>query len=283
MSKHRLSTLPTAEVCARVAIAAAGLSGHRTIGNAITARGSAVDLIADCYDRNPLLELDDTLAHRLRTLGRPGVVASILDVTTQLGMQVLTPDHDMWPHQLDGLRAAAPVALWLAGDPLLLEEPPIVVTGNTNPNPTLRYDVVDLSTRIADDGWTVATTSRPGVDQLVHHSTVAMGGDLVTVATTARRNRSELEVVVSENPPLLPVVLASAMRAPILLAAFAGKVLVAGSQPGSGAMRTGIAAHALCRPLGVVGHETGRAGEDPLHQQFGAPVVGTLAEVERLI
>jgi DNA processing protein len=281
MSTFDVTTLPTAEVCARVAIAAAGLSGNRHIGHAIHRRGTATDLVADCYDHRS--DLSPELVHRLRRLGAPGIVSRILTLTTHMGTRILTPADDLWPQQLNALGAAAPACLWVAGDPLLLEEPPVVVTGTTAPDPWLRHDVVDLVTRIADDGWTVATAARPGVDHLTHKATLAMSGRLITVATTARASRHELEVVVSENPPMLPVILASALRTPILLAALGGKVLVAGGVPGSGAHRTGVAAHALARPLGVVGEGSGRAGATGLRVALGARLVGTLAEVERLV
>ena len=288
MNKHRapsqpVPSLPTPEVSARVAIAAAGLSGNRFVGHALKACGSAIELVAAVWDEDPTLELDAETAHRLRTLGRPALVAAVLDVTAHLGLTVLTPHDECWPHHLDVLGAAAPVVLWVGGDPLILLEPPIAITGDTHPDPELRHEVIDLTTRIADDGWTIATTGRPGVDQLAGRAATVMDGELITVTTTARRSRRANEVVISENPPQLPVVLGSSLRTPILLAGIAGKILIAGGTPGSGAMRTGIAGHALARPLGVFPHGVGRAGEVGLHEQFGTPVVGTLAEVERLI
>ena len=281
MTSFDVTTLPTAEVCARVAIAAAGLGGNRHVGRAIQRRGTATDLVADIYDDRS--DLDPELAHRLHRLGSPDVVTRILSLSAHLGMRILTPADDLWPEQMNALGTAAPACLWVAGDSLLLEELPIVVTGATAPDPWLRHDVLDLTTRIADDGWTVATAARQGVDHLAHRATLAMGGQLVTVATTARKSRHEHEVVISENPPMLPVILASALRTPILLAALGGKVLVAGGVTGSGAHRTGVAAHALARPLGVVGARDGRAGATGLHAEFGARLVDSLADVERLV
>ncbi len=283
MSKHLVPSLPTPEVCARVAIAAAGLSGNRSIGHALKACGSAIELVAGAWDEDPTLELDPETAHRLRTLGRPALVAAVLDVTAHLGLTVLTPHDECWPRLLDSLGAAAPVVLWVGGDQVILLEPPIAITGDTHPDRELQHEVIDLTTRIADDGWTIATTGRPGVDQLAGRAATVMGGELITVTTTARRSRRAGEVVVSENPPQLPVVLGSSLRTPILLAAIAGKILIGGGAPGTGAMRTGIAGHALGRPLGVLPHGVGRAGEGGLQERFGAPVVGSLAEVERLI
>lgn len=277
-----ITRLPDPEVCARIAVAAAGLGGNRHIGRAIMRRG-AVDLVAAVYDQDPCLDLDPALAAKLRTLGSGRVVAQILETTSRLGMTVLTPEHELWPRQVDALGSGAPIALWASGAVEILLEPPIVVTGETDPDPWLRHDVVELTTRIADDGWTVATAARPGVDHYAHRSVTAMNGDLITVAGTARQAQHASEVVISENPPNVPVVIASALRTPVVLAALGGKVLVAGGQPGSGAMRTGVAAHALARPLGVVGDDPERAGGNRLHDAFGAPRVGSLREVERLV
>ncbi len=283
MSKHLVPSLPTPEVCARVAIAAAGLSGNRSIGHALKACGSAIELVAAAWDEDPTLELDAETAHRLRTLGRPSLVAAVLDVTAQLGLTVLTPQDECWPHHLDSLGAAAPVVLWAGGDPLILLVPPIAITGDTHPARELVHEVIDLTTLIAADRWTIATTGRPGVDQLAGRAATLVDGDLITVTTTARRSRRANEVVISENPPQLPVVLGSSMRTPILLAGIAGKILIGGGAPGTGAMRTGIAGHALGRPLGVLTSGVGHASDGGIHERFGAPVVGTLAELERLI
>jgi DNA processing protein len=282
MHKHQRE-LPSAEVCARIAIAAAGLSGNRHIGKLIAHYGTAVDVVAIAYDNDPYRDLPLEVAQRLRTLGRPAVVAAVLNATAQMGLQLLMPGDLGWPAQLDALGSAAPALLWVSGDSMLLADLPIALTGTARPDPWLREEVLNLATRIADDGWTLATTRRPGIDLLVRDAALAMHGGLVSLAPTATTAPDEGEVVVSENPPLLPVVVGSALRVPILLAALGGKVLVAGAQHGSAALRTGIAAHALSRPLGVIPDPGNSDRRDRLQDDFGAPVVQTLAEVERLV
>jgi predicted Rossmann fold nucleotide-binding protein DprA/Smf involved in DNA uptake len=282
MHKHQRE-LPSAEVCARIAIAAAGLGGNRHIGKLIQHYDTAVDVVAIAYDNDPYRDLPLEVAQRLRTLGRPAVVAAVLNATTQMDLQLLIPGDLGWPTPRDALGSAAPVLLWASGDAMLLADLPIALTGTARPDPWLRERVLDLATRIADDGWTLATTRRPGIDQLTRDAALAMNGHLVSLAPTATTARDEGEVVVSENPPMLPVVLGTALRVPILLAALGGKVLVAGAEHGSGALRTGIAAHALARPLGVIDESEVPARPDRLRDDFGAPVVQTLTQVERLV
>lgn len=282
MHKHQ-HELPSAEVCARIAIAAAALGGNRHIGKLIQHSGTAVDVVAAAYDDDPYRDLPLEVAQRLRTLGRPAVVAAVLNATAQMGLQLLMPGDPAWPSQLDALGSAAPVLLWARGDATLLADLPIALTGTARPDPWLREEVLNLATRIADDGWTLATTRRPGVDLLTRDAALAMHGRLISLAPTATTAHDEGEVVVSENPPLLPVVLGSALRVPILLAALGGKVLVAGAEHGSAALRTGIAAHALARPLGVIDESEAPMGRNRLRDDFGAPVVQTLTQVERLV
>jgi predicted Rossmann fold nucleotide-binding protein DprA/Smf involved in DNA uptake len=66
----------------------------------------------------------------------------------------------------------------------------------------------------------------------------------------------------------------------MLLAVLAGKVVVVEALDGSGALRTGVVAHAFDRPLGVVASDAG--GTRRLIHEYEADVVDTLASVERL-
>jgi predicted Rossmann fold nucleotide-binding protein DprA/Smf involved in DNA uptake len=278
--KH-LHELPGQELAARVALACAGLNGHRSIGHAVHKIGSAARVVADTHDHGTLLP--ENLADRIRRLGTGALVAQVFELTRLHGMTLLTPDDDLWPAQLSGLGHAEPCILWAAGNPWLLLERPLAITGNIRPTAQAQHDTLELASKVADAGWTVASINRPGVDQLALLAAGAMGGRTIAVSNEARAvdpTRAERSVVVSENPMGLPAKLGSALRAHLLLAVLASKVVVVEALEGSGALRTGVVAHAFDRPLGVTASDAG--GTRRLIEEYGAEQVGTLASVERL-
>ena len=279
-AKH-VTELPGQELAARVALAAAGLNGHRTIGDLMHKTGSAAKVVADAHDNGTLLP--ETLADSVRRVGTGQHVARIFELTRRAGMTLLTPDDDLWPTQLSGLGHAEPQILWAAGNPWLLLERPIAITGNIRPTAKAQHDTIDLATKVADAGWTVAAITRPGVDQLALLGAGAMDGRTIAISNEARAadpSRPERSLVISENPMGLPAVLGSVLRAHLLLAVLAGKVIVVEALDGSGALRTGVVAHAFDRPLGVVNSDAG--GTRRLVDEYGADLVDTLASVERL-
>ena len=276
-----LAELPGQELAARVALACAGLNGHRTIGAALHRTGSAQKVVADAHDHGTLLP--DNLADGIRRLGTGAVVAKVFEITRRNQMTLLTPDDDLWPIQLSGLGRAEPCILWAAGNPWLLLERPIAITGNIRPTAQAQHDTIELASKLADAGWTVAAINRPGVDQLALLAAGVMDGRTITVANEARtadRTRPERSLVISENPMGLPAKLGSALRAHMLLGVLADKVVIVEALDSSGALRTGVVAHALDRPLGVTDSDAG--GTRRLITEYGADLVDSLASVERL-
>ena len=272
MPSHRHPDLPPSELTARIALAAAGLSGNRQISQAIHRHGSATAVVAEAYDR--VGQLPDDLSRRIRELGTPTAVVRALEHTRHARMRILLPDDLEWPSQLRVLGNAAPLLLWLP-------EPPVAITGAARPSDDARQVTVEIATRLADAGWVVAATSRPGVDAQALLAADRVGGSTITIAGAPRAlPENGRALLVSENPPGLPLLVGSALRGPVLLAALAGKVLIAEAQIGSGAIRTGVAAHALDRPLGILDIRTG--GSRLLRARHGARLVRTLADAERL-
>lgn len=277
----KLIELPGQQLAARVALAAAGLNGHRTIGAILRNTSSPASLVADAHDHGTLLP--EMLADSIRRLGTGAHVARIFELTRQAGMTLLTPDDDLWPMQLSGLGQAEPQILWAAGNPWLLLERPIAITGNIRPTDRAQHDTLELATKVADAGWTVAAIARPGVDQLALLGAGAMDGRTIAISNEARRgdpSRPERSLVISENPMGLPAVLGSVLRAHLLLAVLAGKVVIVEALDGSGPLRTGIVAHAFDRPLGVIASDA--AGTRRLVDEYGADLIDGLASVERL-
>lgn len=278
--KH-LVELPGQELAARVALACAGLNGHRTVGATLHRTGSASKIVADAHDHGTLLP--DNLADRIRRLGTGALVAQVFELTRMKGMTLLTPDDDLWPMQLSGLGHAEPCILWAAGNPWLLLERPLAISGSIRPTAHAQHATIELATKVADAGWTVAAIHRPGVDQLALLAAGAMDGRTIAIANQAHAadaSRPERALVISENPMGLPAVLGSVMRAHLLLAVLAGKVIIVEALDGSGAFRSGVVAHAFDRPLGVTDSDAG--GTRRLIDEFGAEKVESLSSVERL-
>ena len=274
---HEVIDLPHDEIAARVALACAGLNGHRTVGEAIRHIGSARGVITQA--RHHLGPLPEPIAIRIRQTPAALILAT-LELTRHHRMRLLTPDTEAWPVQLNELGCAAPTVLWVAGDLTNLAEAPIAITGTSRPTSEDRHLTVELATRLAGEGWTIAATGRAGVDQLVTNAAVAMGGRAMTVSNQARPAHPDSgRVILSENPPGIPLTLAAALRAHMLLGVLGRKTVVIDAEAESGAERTGIVAHALGRPLGSFGD---RAGSKRLILQFAATQVHDAIQVNRL-
>jgi predicted Rossmann fold nucleotide-binding protein DprA/Smf involved in DNA uptake len=280
MSTTNTSSLPDSELTARIALACAGLSGNRHIGKAVQSARGAHTLVAGIHDGNDA-GLPEEVLQRVREFATPASVVVALEATQRREMRILTPTDRDWPAQVAVLRNAAPLLLWCSGRVENLHDLPVAITGAARPSEVGRRATVDVTLGLADKQWTIAATCRPGIDELAMNTMALTRGRAIAVASVAVKVTDKSRaLVVSENPPAVPVILGSALRSHALLAAIADKVLITEAQSGSGALRTGIAAHALGRPLGVL-DETA-PGSEQLRVRYGASVVRNADDVERL-
>lgn len=246
------------DTIARIALACAGVSGDPTVAIAIEVMGGAVAFVAAVHDgRDAAVALSTVTRHRIREFATASRVTLVLDVMARNQLAVITPLNREWPDQVSCLLRAAPLILWTRGDVSLLRCPSIALTGSVAPTAFGIHMALELATGLADQGWVIAAAAGTGIDELALKAAAAMGGKTITVAAVgldlieSRRN-GDGGIRVSEVRPTSPVTVRGQRRANHLLAALAAKVIIVEAGLSSAAMRTGEAAHAMSRPVGVV-------------------------------
>lgn len=284
MRHHPSAALPPEELTARIALNITGCSGDPVIGTALHHYGTARALLAAIHDHDELPGLDPQHIREIRNGVTPAEVVRVLTALTCPGFDVLIPGDAGWPTRLDELGILAPLALFTRGDAQGLQRPAIAVTGSTAPALTARRATLELATSVADEGWPIAATARPGVDRLALTAANALGGPTIVLGTTLDEGATLAggQVMVSENPPGVPIRLDAHRRVPMLLAGIASHVVVIGAALASGALHAGVAARRLHRPVGLADTGTVEAGDARLNDIYRVPFVRTLVDVERL-
>ena len=252
------SCLHDNDTIARIALACAGVSGDPTVAIAIQTLGGALPFLAAVHDgRDSAAALSVSTRHRIRQFATAVNVVPVLAVMAQSRLTVITPLNAEWPHQVECLRRAAPLILWTRGDVAVLGTPSIAVTGLASPTEFGTHMALELATGLVDRGWVIAAGDSTGVEALALVAARAMGGRTITATsvgldqTISGRHRLP-GVEVSEVPPTCGVTVRGQQRAAHLLAALASKVIVVEAGESGFAVRTGEAAHAMGRPVGVV-------------------------------
>ena len=252
------SCLHDDDTIARIALACAGVSGDPTVAVAIQTLGGALPFVAAVHDgRDAAAALSVSTRHRIRQFATVGNVVPVLAAMVTNRLTVITPLNTEWPHQVECLRRAAPLILWARGDVAVLGTPSIAVTGQSVPTEFGTHMTLELATGLADRGWVIAASDSTGLDELALDAARAMGGGTIT-ATSVGLDRTMSDehpvcgVEVSEVPPTCGVTVRGQHRAAHLLAALASKMIVVEAGESGSAVRTGEAAHAMGRPVGVV-------------------------------
>jgi DNA processing protein len=246
------------DTIARIALACAGVSGDSTVAIAIEVMGGAVPFVAAVHDgRDAALALSAVTRSRIRGFATASRVRAALDAMARNQLTVVTPLNHEWPGQVSCLLRAAPLILWTHGDVSALRCPSIAVTGGAAPTAAGIHMALELATGLAQRDWVIAAGAGTGVDELALKAAAAMGGKTIMVAAAgldpiASPEHGEGGVEVSEVRPTSPVTVRGQRRAKHLLAALVSKVIIVDAELSSGAMRTGEAAHAMSRPVGVV-------------------------------
>jgi len=283
------STRVDDDTAARVALACAGVSGEPSVHVGIHAVGGAAEFVAAVHDgTDGALALSNLVRQRIRAFATGRRVARVLEETRAHGFGILTPESELWPRQVESMRGIAPTVLWVDGEPGILLNPSVALTGTASPTGYGIHMAIELSTGLAQRGWVVASGAGSGVDQLALRGVDAMRGRGITVAAASLekpRNRVAKGVAVSELPPGGTLTVRAQRRAKYLLAALTVKTVVVEAGLSSGALRTAEAAHAMDRPVGVVpGPITSpfSAGCHRLAQQHYVSLVTSIKDADRL-
>jgi DNA processing protein len=243
---------------------------------------------------------DGTLA-QLRASVLPrysvGLVVDTIRLAVAGGYEMLTPSHPNWPASLTDLRETGPFALWVRGDASLLSAPSVALTGTQFATPYGKHVCVDLASGLIERGWTIASGATRGIDTAALATGRAFAGRNVVVLpmgmddTFPAANAELVDavathgVVVSEIPPGRTPSAWRFQRGNRLLAALTTKTVIVEAEYESGHLYTAETAIELGRPCGAVrglAATVSNAGCDRLIRQFGAQLVATIDDADRL-
>jgi DNA processing protein len=158
------------------------------------------------------------------------------------------PD-DRYPRQLRGL-ADAPLALYVAGDPDVLNDPQLSIVGSRNPSAAGRQTAFEFAKSLAACGICITSGLAEGIDSAAHHGALEAGGATIAVLGSGsdviypRCNRplgAEIEshgAVVSEFPLGTPPRRGNFPRRNRIIAALSLGTLVVEAAQRSGSLLT---------------------------------------------
>lgn len=199
----------------------------------------------------------------------PGQVERIQADMQRHDLRLLTPEDLDWPGELQQLGAAAPIALWLKGDPRRLTVPlhsRVTMVGARASTAYGNQVATELAAELAAQGRTVLSGGAYGISGSAHRaatlacpgSTIAVlanGLDLVfPVAGEHLLEHIEQSggLLVSELPPGSAPTRWRFLQRNRMLAALSGATVVVEAGHRSGSMNVAGQAHALGRPVGAV-------------------------------
>lgn len=224
-----------------------------------------------------------------------------LDALAERGGTLLVPGRPGWPSRLGDLGPAAPLCLWVRGDPDLaaLTARSVAVVGARAATAYGERVAGDLGAGLAERGVTVVSGGAFGVDVAAHRGALAVGGRTVALLAggidrpSPAGNLAVLErlvddggALVAESPPGTTPGRARFLQRNRVIAALAGATVVVEAAWRSGALSTAARAGELLRPLGAVpGPVTSMAsvGCHRLLRDAGAVCVTDAAEAAELL
>ncbi|MFI0354003.1 DNA-processing protein DprA [Actinomadura sp. 9N407] len=265
-----IGDMTTGERTARAALCAIAEPGDTLINRMIDHTGAPGALDAIRSGRLPA-ELAPTegevrrLEHwriRLRTASPDEDLA----VCDEMGIRLVCPGDPEWPTTLDDLGPARPYALWLRGPNDLRHGclRSVAVVGSRAASPYGLRVASDLSSQLAERGWTVVSGGALGIDAAAHRGALAADGPTVAAfangvdvpypaandglfAEMARRS-----LLVSESPPGAPPNRLRFLVRNRVIAALSRGTLIVEAERRSGALNTAAWARKLGRALMAV-------------------------------
>ncbi len=217
--------------------------GAKRLRELIVAAGSAAALV-----RQPPRQTPEPLREYLRSPDRAGAAA---DLEWLAGDRhgLLTFDQPGYPARL-AQTANPPAALFLNGDPALLDLAQVAVVGSRNPSAGGRANAEAFAGFLAANGLVVASGLARGIDAAAHRGALAADGLTLAVTGTGpdrvypAANRAlahaiaENGLLVSEFPTGTPPLPANFPRRNRILAGLSLGTLVVEAAPRSGSLIT---------------------------------------------
>ncbi len=105
-----------------------------------------------------------------------------LEWLAQPGHHLITRADPRYPERLKPI-ADAPIALYVAGDPGLLDQPQIAIVGSRNPTPGGERNAFEFARHLAGCGLVITSGLALGIDGAAHRG--ALAAEAPTIAVTA--------------------------------------------------------------------------------------------------
>ncbi|MEB0202522.1 DNA-processing protein DprA [Cryobacterium sp. 10I1] len=284
------STSLTRDTAARIIWAALAEPGDPRVGALVAAIGAepALELLVDGPNSAVVGFGISGLRAQLRACFDRAAAVESIRASAESGYHVLTPSHPDWPVQLEDLRLASPLILWVRGDPAVLSMRSVLVTGDHDSTGYGRHMAIDLASGLGARGYAIVSGAARGIDHAALASAVASGGHPIAVLAGRVNTRfpsdrgallddvAESGAVISEVPPGATPIWWQFARRGQLMAAVSSKTIVVEASVSSDALTAAEYAVELGRPLGAVpgsGSDSTVAGYQLLASEFGASVV----------
>lgn len=190
-----------------------------------------------------------------------------LDALSAVGGTVLAPGRPGWPERLDDLGHAAPMVLWVRGEPDLraLLRRSVAVVGARAATAYGQHVASDLGRGLVCRGVAVVSGGAFGIDAAAHRGALLADGPTVALLAGGvdrpspsgnldllDRMRCDGGALVAESPPGSPPSRSRFLLRNRLIAAVTGATVVVEAAWRSGALSTAVRASELLRPVGAV-------------------------------
>lgn len=158
------------------------------------------------------------------------------------GVQLLTPDHFLFPIERLKRSIPIPVLLYLRGNVRLLHAPGLSISGSRHAHPRAIEYAEKIAETAAMKGWNVVSGLAAGIDQAAHHGALHVEGTTTAVLAegiSRKKLNGEMSrdsyLIVSQFRPSAPWTAHNAMKRNATIAALAEAVVVvvAGIKGGS--------------------------------------------------
>lgn len=258
---------------ARISLAAASEPGDSVTGALISHVGAAeaLALVTSASALPTSIDPAEGSLWRRRLAPRldPGNVDRIVEEMDRRALTVLTAEDLGWPAELQQLGPQAPLALWLSGQPSLLEGVTagrVTLVGARAATSYGEHITMEFASELASQGRVICSGGAYGIDGAAHRAaTMARRGATIAILATGldrlypAGNQQLFEritesggLLVSELPPGASPTRWRFLQRNRLLAALSGATIVVEAGYRSGSLNVAAQAHSLGRPIGAV-------------------------------
>jgi len=183
---------------------------------------------------------------------------------SRMGARLFTPEQLFWPQQLNDLRAHAPHALWVIGQPKLAMNHSLAVVGSRAATNYGEFVTRDIVHGVAKRGITIVSGGAYGIDAVAHRAAIMNNGDTIAVFAGGIDRRypsgnenlfdsiAENGLLCAEQAPGSSPTKWRFLQRNRIIAALANATLVCEAGHRSGSLNTAGHASELARPVGAV-------------------------------